>query len=313
MAAEEYGRALEIDPVYARAWAERAIALSTLLVRLPLDAAEIDQEREDATARALELAPELPVSQVAKMWLHADRREWVEADEACAVVFDATPDPRAQWICGGFLNVTGRASRALPYREAGRRADPLSANVARTVARQYLTLDMGEELVREYERAQGLSGGTWELETPMLSYLAHKGASAEELLARLESACRAADAPSFCGVLVEAARSREQASGLLRELLETLRGQAPAAAGEVALWAAVHGDRELTLDALEVFAPATPGPLLQGLWYPIMSEARADPRFKQIVRDIGFVELWRATGDWPDYCRPVGEDDFECH
>ena len=25
-----------------------------------------------------------------------------------------------------------------------------------------------------------------------------------------------------------------------------------------------------------------------------------------------YVDLWRETGEWNDYCRPLGEDDFEC-
>ncbi len=40
---------------------------------------------------------------------------------------------------------------------------------------------------------------------------------------------------------------------------------------------------------------------------------RADPRFKEIVRDVGLVDYWRASGNWGDYCKPVGNDDFECH
>jgi hypothetical protein len=39
---------------------------------------------------------------------------------------------------------------------------------------------------------------------------------------------------------------------------------------------------------------------------------RTLPGFKQILRDAGIVDYWRATGKWGDFCKPVGSDDFEC-
>jgi len=38
---------------------------------------------------------------------------------------------------------------------------------------------------------------------------------------------------------------------------------------------------------------------------------RKTATFKAWAREIGLVDYWRARG-WPDLCRPVGADDFEC-
>lgn len=46
-------------------------------------------------------------------------------------------------------------------------------------------------------------------------------------------------------------------------------------------------------------------------WYPWAASVRKTERFKAIVRKMGLVDYWRARG-WPDHCRPVGADDFEC-
>jgi len=35
------------------------------------------------------------------------------------------------------------------------------------------------------------------------------------------------------------------------------------------------------------------------------------PEFKQLVRNEGLVDYWRVYG-WPDLCRPLGDDDFQC-
>jgi hypothetical protein len=47
------------------------------------------------------------------------------------------------------------------------------------------------------------------------------------------------------------------------------------------------------------------------LWHPNFSRIRRDPRFKEIVRDIGLVEYWRESGAWGDFARPVNDVDFE--
>jgi serine/threonine-protein kinase len=313
-AIEEYRRALAIDPGYARASAELAIAASQLLVSAPPDRVVLEREREEATRRAIEGAPRLPVTLSAKMWWHSDRHEWLQGDEACAAVFATGGDPASELRCGGFLTLTGHVRAGLPYREAGRRADPLSMNVALTVARQYALLDMGEELAREYERTRNLPGDRWNIEEAMLVYLMHRGAPADELADRLEPLCaeRSALPRGVCLALVQAARSPGQAKAILREQLESVREVAPGAASGVAYWAAYLGERDLALDALEVFGRGAPSASLQSLWFPLLRETRRDPRFKAIVRDLGFVDFWRKTGRWSDSCRPLGDDDFEC-
>ena len=47
------------------------------------------------------------------------------------------------------------------------------------------------------------------------------------------------------------------------------------------------------------------------IWYPRMKEVRQTPRFKEFAREIGFFDYWSEFG-WPDLCRPLGDDDFEC-
>jgi tetratricopeptide (TPR) repeat protein len=46
-------------------------------------------------------------------------------------------------------------------------------------------------------------------------------------------------------------------------------------------------------------------------WSPPYQNVRKTARFKAYLRNTGIVDYWRARG-WPDLCRPVGADDFEC-
>jgi hypothetical protein len=47
------------------------------------------------------------------------------------------------------------------------------------------------------------------------------------------------------------------------------------------------------------------------LWHPSYAPVRKTDRFKAWVRAEGMVDYWRAKG-WPDFCRPIGTDDFTC-
>ena len=52
-------------------------------------------------------------------------------------------------------------------------------------------------------------------------------------------------------------------------------------------------------------------PTLPLLWHPSYAPVRKTERFKAYVRKAGLVEYWRARG-WPEFCRPMGADDFVC-
>ena len=78
-------------------------------------------------------------------------------------------------------------------------------------------------------------------------------------------------------------------------------------------WAAYFGDPEFALQLLHGIPLQEPGGVLGiAIWRPGLREARKLPGFKDLVREIGLVDYWRATGNWGDFCRPIGEEDFEC-
>ena len=47
------------------------------------------------------------------------------------------------------------------------------------------------------------------------------------------------------------------------------------------------------------------------IWNNWAVAVRQDPRFKEWVDALGYVDFWRRYG-WPDRCKPTGPDDFEC-
>jgi hypothetical protein len=72
------------------------------------------------------------------------------------------------------------------------------------------------------------------------------------------------------------------------------------------------GDRDLTLAALRRNLVELNGTSFSNLYAPFETAARTDPRFKDIVRELGLADYWRASGQWGDFAQPLGANDFEC-
>jgi len=101
-----------------------------------------------------------------------------------------------------------------------------------------------------------------------------------------------------------------QAMTILRATYANQSARWPSKLHDIALLAAYFGDRDFALKVLGEDARYSTLRLM-ALWYPMISDIRSMPGFKELVTDLNLVEYWRANG-WADWCRPLGEDDFEC-
>ena len=79
--------------------------------------------------------------------------------------------------------------------------------------------------------------------------------------------------------------------------------------GVLAPLAAQFGDPELAIEMLSEVDESTLLPIVS---LPFFSEVRASTQFRELIDARGFVSFWRETGQWPDMCRPLGLDQFEC-
>jgi len=82
---------------------------------------------------------------------------------------------------------------------------------------------------------------------------------------------------------------------------------------QLAYYADRFGDRDTVLAALRWLAIDRHPLDVSILWRHWHSGVRADPRFKQLLRELQIVDYYRASGNWGDFCKPTTGDDFECH
>ena len=104
--------------------------------------------------------------------------------------------------------------------------------------------------------------------------------------------------------------SPDRAVTLLETVLANKEWAWPSKYHDIAVLAAYFDAPELALEAFsrEMRYTTIRFPIL---WYPVMSDARRLPRFKDLVEQQKLVDYWRVHR-WADSCEPSGPDDFEC-
>jgi hypothetical protein len=81
-----------------------------------------------------------------------------------------------------------------------------------------------------------------------------------------------------------------------------------------AFWGAYFGDKTLVQNVvIRVTAREHEVGIVRvdWTWFAIMSEFRSSEIFKELIRHSNLDQFWRVY-EYPDLCRPLGEDDFEC-
>lgn len=82
--------------------------------------------------------------------------------------------------------------------------------------------------------------------------------------------------------------------------------------GHLGFAAARKGQERLAVDLMRLAFERPGGYALFYLWHPVLAKARKTDAFAELVEDLGFVEVWRQSGDWGDFCRPAGKDEIAC-
>ena len=332
--------AIELDPRFARAHSLRALIL---LLRPIWESGRIEFEMQRASGAseseiarlesdwaeaireagvALQLDPKLGEPHAVRA-LHAQaRNQYAEAQRSFRWALARAPsDPDIRNWYGSFLLEAGYVADALAEKLRAAELDPLSPIIAWHLA--YAGIAAGRvDLMRNFSakaRENGWPG--WE------AWVIEGGAAFAE--GRLDEAER---------LMIRALPQRETEIRLsfdahrkqridepTRRMLAGLEPYGPPGVGRFVtqLWA---GDVDAALETiLGTIDPASlrtpdgqggppraaagswPGSVLRGdWWFAGHGIIRRDPRFPELMQQLGLVEFWREAG-WPDHCRPVGD------
>jgi TolB-like protein len=302
-----YRQALALDPEFAQA--QIALA-SSLLVQAGFAYGtpaweEIANAARRAVERAVELAPELPGTLLLVAQRNMDQLQWAAAESAYRMALEKSAgrdfDVNDQY--GSFLLRVGRLSDAVSYTERARRLAPLLARPVATLTIAYDALGSTARVRELQDSVTALVGGDagivvmpefWrQLYVGNLAEaqrLLGPTFSSEPILGQLE------DRDATIAALYAASESPEGAGATFQSAIAMLAAQFDEPELAVSAW-------RRTLQGSNAF--------LIFHWTPLMTPVRTHPDSKDLLRELRLVEYWQQAG-WPELCRPMGDDDFEC-
>jgi len=302
-------RAVQIDPDYSQAWEMRAAVVSLAVEYgfsdIPAD--EIERRTTEFADRALELNPEssMAVAVSAKLLMNRSASFSIQVDwtqiidqSARAVALDPRNASARNWH-GIALADVGDLEAALTSFEACLRYEfnyrPCRENQVDTLA------SLGRDAEALEALRQALEVGAMSPQYTGLPLLARTG-ERDQFLWAAGSSNRLLGW-SGLGELYEAMRHADHTDEALATRIHQFVTSNPDRhpAGIATALAPISGDGE------DIRAAGNNG-LFYDIHYP---RYRASAWFRTWIRETGILAYWQSEG-FPDLCRPVGSDDFEC-
>lgn len=311
-------RAVELDPNYARAWAELGNAYALTLYRedRPDQIEVLLRKMDHATAQALRISPDLWIGYAARSWYFMANGRLADADalHRRAVTLDRGDDPDQREYCANFMRQFGRVRAALDCNASKAVIDPYyETRVSPGQVIDTVLANQPAEALRLFRLAAArefrFSDGDYVM-AAWAHLLRGDTDAAKAVIARAGLQARFPD---------PAARTfdPETFPDLPRGQLRAWATQRYGAGGraqlaDAAVFAAFLRNERLALDYLTI-AYERPGMgAYYLLWHPALRELRRSAGFRTLVGDLGLVAAWRKNGDWGDYCQPAAGSTIAC-
>lgn len=303
----DFETAIELDPEYAEAWARFGLSTaSTMWLNAPEDAPAIIERALQYVSKALDLNPQSARAHLDFATVNYATMDWILSEEFFAKALALNRNESSVAHYANMLMRAGRSSDAIARheeRDSLLRIDDVAWYMLRF--NPYIALGRFDvikpktmQLPDEWPRSMNL----------LIALNETSVATLREALEAIEH--NSIEYRELYGPLLQVLNQPDDAVALLRELASDPSRAWPSKYHDIALLAAYFGEPEF---AFEIFARELRNTTIRyyAIWYPVMSEVRQLPEFKEFVADVNLVDYWRTYG-WSDFCRPLGADDFVC-
>ena len=308
---------IAMDPDFMIARFGLARTLLALIDVFPERQDEIMAEIDAIVTHAIEQAPNEALGhfmRAGQLW-GGYEGDWLGALETLELALEKAPQmgPDIAAFLDRMKRSAGSMSDVIAQKASLLGGAPQSLEASANLQWALYSMRLLDQLEAEYEYSRALDGDRSVVEFwAMLRAIAEdydEAVIAERIERYKSSLASADDLPEDFDAVVSL--DREIALPVLRTHL----GRAPDSAAfdpmQIALWADYYNHSELTADAiralLDLYSRSGWIP-----WHGGLRNLRNHPAFKEIMRDYGYVDYWRATDNYGDFCRPQGDDDFEC-
>jgi len=315
-----------LDPNFATGWAANAQAHALSIYYVPGNHTETKKLAESMADKALEIDPNLSMAHSVLGDIYRDRYEWMKAKSSYLRALTLNPDDvEANEQYAQMLWRANYFEEALKYSSKAAELDPLS--------QLYLTVNASLLYINgdhaggwaEINRILEMNDSKVNLDFPLqhaINMALSEGMleKAIELTKDLSNfqVVRAYD-PGITDhyrQLVQFLNSREDTLAFLSPGQYEITTPISNTLWAVDLfWAAYYEDYELAGKIME--AGAIREEQVSSLDmaftnFPFLNPVHNSDAYKRLVRKARLDDFWRENG-YPEYCKPVGEDDFVCN
>jgi TolB-like protein len=301
--------ALALDPNFVQAWDGLRFALLLTLNTAPERRQEILGQMDDAAEHMIALAPDsLAGRLIAPLGQYLTRGKFLAAEQLLDRV-QGESGASAVFPLRHYLDdASGRFSDAPEQQRRVVRQDPLSLIMSLVLQQILDIVGRPDEAWAEYERSKDLAGDRRIVEFDAFMRMWDRAGS-EEVLAQFRRLTASVSEPGvqqLYAQLEPVLFDRDAARDVLRRAGDGVQNLY-----ELTLLAGLYGDTELALRVVRKAFVDQKLITTRAIWHPALGQARRDPRFKDVLRDMGLADYWRASGKWGDFVRRLGDDDFE--
>ena len=306
--------ALELDPAFHAAKESLAIALIGAAAFEPARAGAAHAELDDILESETVDTPLAWRGHIMRGFQQVFAGDWLAAGRALANARDAAPANAAGAVAAlqtALYGSVGRIADSLEVVLAEARSAPVSLDHSLALQQWLDRSGRHAEAEAEYARSRDLSGDRSATELTALARALGQG-DPDVVQERYERYRETDWGRPGDDELFAVMHTRDAALEVLRRQIGSRDRPGSMPPFLAAAWASYYGDQGLAIDGLRSSPEAlfsTGGGLL---WDPVFAEMRRTPAFKALVRDFGYLDYWRESGEWGDFCRPLGETDFEC-
>jgi len=313
-AERQFELAIDIDPEYAEAWAALGGAIGVQAMdKLGAEAVTAIELGREHALKAIELNPDGFAGY--DMLARFDRVQgnWVGTLEAGQTAARLAPgNIGRQFELTSMFGRLGFVRENIQAFELRREIEPLGYYGHQGIAERYIQAGRYEDA----EAALAVSASMSSPHNPSVIkrhlFIALSQGDAAAVKNRLAEFADAdpAVAPIMRPVIAGFDAPAEQVLAVLRSEYGRVVNMTGEARVVTAGLAAYLGDAEFALEVMTEELRETKQRLSR-LWYPFFSEMRQLLGFKKLAEELNMVSFWRAQS-WPDFCRPLKGDEFEC-
>jgi eukaryotic-like serine/threonine-protein kinase len=287
-AIEYFSQAAAVDPNYALAYAELAIAYNALVTSASVDPKLIRPKAQAALEKALQLDETIPEAHVAMGILKFNNWEWAAAEGEFKRAIELNPSfSRARAQYANYLNSMGRHDEAIAQARRGRELDPFATGRNWRLGAVLVNARRFDEAIEQLKKTLELDSNFVGAHLWLGYAYAAKG-QYEQAIAEYKEVMKLGEDKTstkiYLGYSLAVSGKKNEALAILKEMQTTKEYVSPA---ELAVLYAGLGDKEQAFAALER-AYAVHDFQLQYLKVePSYDSLRSDPRFDDLVRRVG--------------------------